>query len=61
MFVMVKSLVPGQIIHAAIDIVNGTLAGRVVKRLGPEESDAEGAVHATDLEGVGTDVSVTSE
>jgi len=60
MFVMVKSLVPGQIIHAAIDIVNGTLAGRVVKRLGPEEGGVEGTVHAADLEGGGMDVSVTS-
>ena len=59
MFVMVKSLVPGQIIHAGIDIVNGILAGRVVKRLGPEEEPGEGPVHAGDLEG-GTDVGVTS-
>ena len=36
MFVLVRSLVPGQVIHAAIDLVNGILAGRVVKRLGPE-------------------------
>jgi membrane protease YdiL (CAAX protease family) len=35
MFVMVRSLVPGQVIHAAIDLVNGILAGRVVKQLGP--------------------------
>ncbi|HMI30648.1 MAG TPA: CPBP family intramembrane glutamic endopeptidase, partial [Candidatus Limnocylindrales bacterium] len=34
MFVLVRSLVPGQIVHAAIDLVNGILAGRVVKRLG---------------------------
>jgi len=34
MFVLVRSLVPGQVLHAAIDLVNGTLAGRVVKRLG---------------------------
>jgi len=33
MFVLVKSLVPGQVIHAAIDLVNGILAGRVVRRL----------------------------
>ncbi len=41
MFVLVQSLVPGQVIHAAIDIVNGILAGRVVKQLGPvwEEAD----------------------
>jgi uncharacterized protein len=58
MFVLVKSLVPGQAIHAAIDIVNGILAGRVVKRLGPEFEE-EGPVHAADLEG-GTDVGVTS-
>jgi membrane protease YdiL (CAAX protease family) len=67
-FVTVKSLVPGQIIHAMIDIVNGILAGRVVKRLGPEsdsDSTAGGSdgvasdpVHAADLEG-GTDVSVS--
>jgi CAAX protease family protein len=46
MFVLVKSLIPGQIIHAAIDIVNGILAGRVVKKLGPErepESDPTSA------------------
>ena len=36
MFVLVRSLVPGEAIHAAIDLVNGILAGRVVKRLGPE-------------------------
>ena len=36
MFVLVRSLVPGQVIHAAIDLVNGILVGRVVKRLGPE-------------------------
>jgi len=62
MFVLVKSLVPGQVIHAAIDIVNGILAGRVVKRLGPEvEVGAEPAapVRSADLEG-GTDVGVTS-
>jgi membrane protease YdiL (CAAX protease family) len=60
MFVTVKSLVPGQIIHAGIDIVNGILAGRVVKRLGPDVEDlGEGPVHAQDLEG-GTDVGVTS-
>jgi membrane protease YdiL (CAAX protease family) len=42
MFVLVRSLVPGEIIHAAIDLVNGILAGRVVRRLGPEapEEDA---------------------
>jgi membrane protease YdiL (CAAX protease family) len=56
-FVLVKSLVPGQAIHAAIDIVNGILAGRVVQRLGPEVE--EGPVHAADLEG-NTDVGVTS-
>ena len=60
---LVKSLVPGQAIHAAIDVVNGILAGRVVKRLGPEvEPPPEGeepAVRAEDLEG-GTDVGVTS-
>ena len=63
MFVLVKSLVPGQVIHAAIDIVNGILAGRVVKRLGPEvvadsgegvDADS-GPVRPADLEG-GTDV-----
>ena len=59
MFVLVKSLVPGQIIHAAIDIVNGILAGRVVKRLGPEVDSESAPVHAADLEG-GTDVGVTS-
>ena len=58
-FVLVKSLVPGQVIHAAIDIVNGILAGRVVKRLGPEREPEEGPVRAGDLEG-GTDVGVTS-
>jgi uncharacterized protein len=36
MFVLVRSLVPGQVLHAAIDLVNGTLAGRVVMRLGTE-------------------------
>jgi membrane protease YdiL (CAAX protease family) len=36
MFVLVRSLVPGEVIHAAIDLVNGILAGRVVQRLGPE-------------------------
>jgi membrane protease YdiL (CAAX protease family) len=36
MFVLVRSLVPGQVIHAAVDIVNGILAGRVVRGLGPE-------------------------
>ena len=34
MFVLVRSLVPGEAIHAGIDLVNGVLAGRVVKRLG---------------------------
>ncbi len=33
MFVLVKSLVPGQVIHAGIDLVNGILAGRIVKGL----------------------------
>jgi membrane protease YdiL (CAAX protease family) len=43
-FVLVKSLVPGQAIHAAVDVVNGILAGRVVKRLGPEvEESPEGS------------------
>ena len=66
MFVLVKSLVPGQAIHAAIDVVNGILAGRVVKRLGPEVEEEAAAspgeappVHAEDLEG-GTDVGITS-
>lgn len=36
MFVLVKSLVPGQAIHAAIDLVNGIIAGRIVRRLGPD-------------------------
>jgi membrane protease YdiL (CAAX protease family) len=36
MFVAVKSLVPGQTLHAAIDIVNGVLAGGIVKRLAQE-------------------------
>jgi membrane protease YdiL (CAAX protease family) len=36
MFVLVRSLVPGEVIHAAIDLVNGILAGRIVRRLGPE-------------------------
>lgn len=40
MFVMVRSLVPGEVIHAAIDLVNGILAGRVVKQLGPEAPPA---------------------
>jgi len=57
MFVLVKSLVPGQVIHAAIDLVNGILAGRVVKRLGPEDGGGTSPVHAADLEG-GTDVGV---
>lgn len=35
MFVGVKSLVPGQALHVGIDIVNGVLAGGIVKRLGP--------------------------
>jgi membrane protease YdiL (CAAX protease family) len=39
MFVLVKSLVPGQVIHAAIDLVNGILAGRVVRKLGPERDE----------------------
>jgi membrane protease YdiL (CAAX protease family) len=33
MFVLLKSLVPGQALHAGIDLVNGILAGRIVKRL----------------------------
>jgi membrane protease YdiL (CAAX protease family) len=41
MFVLVRSLVPGEAIHAAIDLVNGILAGRVVKRLGPEAAEPE--------------------
>jgi len=41
MFVLVRSLVPGQVIHAAVDVVNGILAGRVVKGLGPEEATSE--------------------
>lgn len=36
MFVLVKSLVPGQALHAGIDLVNGILAGRIVKRLEAE-------------------------
>jgi membrane protease YdiL (CAAX protease family) len=36
MFVFVKSLVPGQALHAGIDLVNGILAGRIVKGLGAE-------------------------
>jgi len=36
MFVLVRSLVPGQVLHAAIDLVNGTLAGGIVKGLGTE-------------------------
>jgi len=39
-FVGVKSLVPGQALHAAIDIVNGVLAGGIVKRLGPPSIDS---------------------
>lgn len=42
MFVLVRSLVPGQVIHAAIDLVNGILAGRVVRRLGPDETGGSG-------------------
>jgi len=42
MFVLVRSLVPGQAIHAAIDLVNGILAGRVVRQLGPEKPEAAG-------------------
>lgn len=45
MFVLVQSLVPGEVIHASIDLVNGILAGRVVKRLGPERPDG-GALEA---------------
>jgi membrane protease YdiL (CAAX protease family) len=41
MFVLVRSLVPGEVIHAAIDLVNGILAGRVVKRLGPETAGGD--------------------
>jgi membrane protease YdiL (CAAX protease family) len=41
MFVLVRSLAPGEVIHAAIDLVNGTLAGRVVKGLGPEASGGD--------------------
>ncbi len=58
MFVMVKSLVPGQVIHAAIDFVNGILAGRVVHRLGPvsapgaeERDDEEGTTNAPGVTG----------
>ena len=51
-FVGVKSLVPGQALHAAIDIVNGVLAGGIVRRLaqvpsgpmpdsGPPASDSD--------------------
>ena len=42
MFVLVRSLVPGQVLHAAIDLVNGTLAGKVVKRLGMEPPPSAG-------------------
>jgi CAAX protease family protein len=42
LFVLVRSLVPGEAIHAGIDLVNGVLAGRVVGRL-----DAEPAPNAT--------------
>jgi len=56
-FVLVKSLVPGQAIHAAVDVVNGILAGRVVKRLGPEvEESPEGSEGTAG----GADVGVTS-
>jgi len=40
MFVGVRSLVPGQALHAAIDIVNGVLAGGIVRRLGPPSIDS---------------------
>ncbi len=46
MFVLVRSLAPGQVIHAAIDLVNGILAGRVVKRIGPEAEGEAGATSA---------------
>ena len=36
MFVLVRSLVPGQVIHAGIDLVNGILAGKIVKGLKAE-------------------------
>ncbi len=48
MFVLVRSLVPGQVIHAAIDLVNGILAGGVVQRLGPAPEEAGDAAREGD-------------
>jgi len=43
MFVAAKSLVPGQVLHAAIDLVNGVLAGGLVRRLGAMSGGPGGA------------------
>ncbi len=53
MFVLVRSLVPGQVIHGAIDLVNGILAGRVVSRLGPEPPEPAGPEGAAPGEDAG--------
>ncbi len=46
LFLWVRSLLPGQVIHAGLDLVNGVLAGRIAKRI-----DAETHVSETSLGG----------
>jgi membrane protease YdiL (CAAX protease family) len=50
MYIWIRSLVPGEVLHAGIDLVNGILAGRVVERLGPEPG-AEGPTGSAEPEG----------
>ena len=47
LFAAVRSLVPGMLLHAGIDIVNGVLAGRIVRRVEREAGAAPEEVIGT--------------
>ena len=44
LFVLMGSLVPGQILHTAIDLLNGIVAGSIVSRLRAEAATGRAAV-----------------